>query len=1046
MRWSTKYRVKQVSQITVRWTPETSGRVKHIEIQSRLVGTSEWTEQAGAFDPAIGEFKFSSNAPSSDVEVRCRYLNTDNIPGDWFAASITTAPAVVSYGEVTGTPTKLGDINGTEGTKLGGIAPGATVGGTIGTNIRNPDGSLYVPPSQGDLVDTVPPGAPSNLNLSSTLTDRGAKLRAEWTAPTDSDLAGFDVGFRENGGNEIIRLSTSAIIELDVGRNVPFSVRVRAYDRAGNRSGWTAVASHTTARDTVPPSPPSSVSVSTSFSTAAIVWTNPADSDLDRVQVVLYNSIDTAIDSRMVSVSPAGASSVIWTELARGTTYKVRLTAIDTSGNASTATAATTFATTSGLDVNAIPDSSITVNKLNATFGGGNLVRNSSFEDGSRGFSLYNNHQGDGTGRDVVITTNGVGRTGGKALELSWSRHDDNLNGFYFLNDNLNLFRSNQMYVVTFYAKGSGGAIGREISSAWNKGPNINERVGDMVVTNDWKRFTFRFKWTTFPVDPNGFFGVQPSGNVAGGILFDDVQVQEGDTPTSYAPAFLDGEVTADKIAAASITEIKIKDDSISAPKLKANSVTANKIDALAVTTGKLDALAVTAEKIASNAVIARTIKAGEIETDHLKVDSLNGDRISAGTLDAAKIKANTILSNTITVSGRSDTIADAYRKAEYSQVSGTPTSLSNINSGEGSKLSGIAAGATVGAPAGTLVGSTSATTVESNAAVGAQDPVTRINANTTVIDPGKILVSGSTTLADWRQPGDVTKISGGSISANTIGAERLKVGNRGLGFIGLNFEWNPVNNYVYWSEGYIYYIDNNGNQAQDYIAAGNSGGAAAHLWFCWSPGAGITYSQVNPAGNDKVLICAWWGGSNLNATYGGTIINGDRITTNTIDANRIKANTILASSIQVSGRSDTIADAYRKAEYAQVSGTPTSLSGINSSEGSKLSGIAAGATVGAPSGTTVGGTLAETVASNAATGAQDPATRINAGVTTINGGRITTKTIGADQINVATLDAVSANIGLLRTATSGQRQELDSNSLRIYDSNNVLRVRIGII
>ncbi|AMR79456.1 phage tail fiber protein [Cupriavidus nantongensis] len=47
--------------------------------------------------------------------------------------------------------------------------------------------------------------------------------------------------------------------------------------------------------------------------------------------------------------------------------------------------------------------------------------------------------------------------------------------------------------------------------------------------------------------------------------------------------------------------------------------------------------------------------------------------------------------------------------------------------------------------------------------------------------------------------------------------------------------------------------------------------------------------------------------------------------------------------------------------------------------------------------------------------------------------------------ITTPSLSALSANIGLLRTATSGQRSELDSNSYRVYDGNNVMRVRLGI-
>ena len=47
--------------------------------------------------------------------------------------------------------------------------------------------------------------------------------------------------------------------------------------------------------------------------------------------------------------------------------------------------------------------------------------------------------------------------------------------------------------------------------------------------------------------------------------------------------------------------------------------------------------------------------------------------------------------------------------------------------------------------------------------------------------------------------------------------------------------------------------------------------------------------------------------------------------------------------------------------------------------------------------------------------------------------------------ITTPSLSALSATIGLLRTATGGARVEIESNQIRVFDGNNVLRVRIGI-
>lgn len=91
--------MSQVSEIIVKWTPETSGRVSSIQIQSRIAGTQEWTEQAGSFDPKVGEFRFTSNAPATDVEVRVRYRMLDGIYSGWSTDHVVTAPAGVIIGE-----------------------------------------------------------------------------------------------------------------------------------------------------------------------------------------------------------------------------------------------------------------------------------------------------------------------------------------------------------------------------------------------------------------------------------------------------------------------------------------------------------------------------------------------------------------------------------------------------------------------------------------------------------------------------------------------------------------------------------------------------------------------------------------------------------------------------------------------------------------------------------------------------------------------------------------------------------------------------------
>ena len=62
-----------------------------------------------------------------------------------------------------------------------------------------------------------------------------------------------------------------------------------------------------------------------------------------------------------------------------------------------------------------------------------------------------------------------------------------------------------------------------------------------------------------------------------------------------------------------------------------------------------------------------------------------------------------------------------------------------------------------------------------------------------------------------------------------------------------------------------------------------------------------------------------------------------------------------------------------------------------------------------------------------------------------ITKGLIQAKAITSDKIDVSSLSAISAKIGTLQTATSGARVVIKDNLIQVFDSNNVLRVRMGV-
>ena len=136
--------MSKVSDIIVQWRPEESGRVVSAQIRSRIVGTEDWTEQAAAADPKSGTFRFTSNAPGSDVEVQMRYRMIEGVFSPWCDGTVHTDDVVIAYVDLSGTPSSLHDINPDEGTHLDGIEPGATVGAPAGTMVSGVPATMVV--------------------------------------------------------------------------------------------------------------------------------------------------------------------------------------------------------------------------------------------------------------------------------------------------------------------------------------------------------------------------------------------------------------------------------------------------------------------------------------------------------------------------------------------------------------------------------------------------------------------------------------------------------------------------------------------------------------------------------------------------------------------------------------------------------------------------------------------------------------------------------------------------------------------------------------
>lgn len=192
-----------------------------------------------------------------------------------------------------------------------------------------------------------------------------------------------------------------------------------------------------------------------------------------------------------------------------------------------------------------------------------------------------------------------------------------------------------------------------------------------------------------------------------------------------------------------------------------------------------------------------------------------------------------------------------------------------------------------------------------------ADNPANRINNNaSTQINPGRILVSGGTSLADWRGGGDLTEINGGVIAANTVKANVLEIGSRNITLTNLQFEHNrPSANSVFWTAGYLRYVNDVGNTVTATITSGSAAWTSGVLFLYWTKGDNnialrTTTSLATAMGVNNVILATYEGGKKLDADYGRTIIDGSDIKTGTVYADALDTTTMNTKGLAVFGGS----------------------------------------------------------------------------------------------------------------------------------------------
>jgi hypothetical protein len=146
--------------------------------------------------------------------------------------------------------------------------------------------------------------------------------------------------------------------------------------------------------------------------------------------------------------------------------------------------------------------------------------------------------------------------------------------------------------------------------------------------------------------------------------------------------------------------------------------------------------------------------------------------------------------------------------------------------------------------------------------------------------------------------------INGGALAANSVHANVLTIGMRGITTDGLNFEHNsPTINSVAWTSGTIRYIGDDGNTASRTITAGNAVWTSGFLYLIWVKGANTITATTDPAvafGANAVILALYLGGKDLTANYGRTTIDGSNIKTGTIQATALSVSSLSAISANI--------------------------------------------------------------------------------------------------------------------------------------------------
>jgi chitodextrinase len=744
-------------------------------------------------------------------------------------------------------------------------------------------------------TDLDPPGQPSGLTLiSSVKTDpkTGApliSLTIKWTANTEADMAGYELQVQEGTGGFVTYSAISNSYTLTgVAANTSYTAKVRAYDKSGNRSAFSAPVSVTTVGDTAAPAAPTSLTVTPGIGALVVRCIAPADADVSTVRVWSNTGGDfgganlaavlNAEPGQPVSTSrvvPPGEGRWFWVE------------AVDTSGNVSPRLGPVS-GVSGKVDAAEMADGIIDQTKIAQGLQLPQLAMTANMNDGSvvavrPGAFAFNVVDG------MVYRNSDAAHPA-----TSWIPSTANLN-----------------FVVGQLTAGSiaAYAIGTQQLAARAVTANNLAVVGESLFPDGQLQDHAWWNQNTEANDLNSYFWYDPNES---------------------------NEYRNNINAAGSPTCWVINSDSY---KGTAEDVRLVLVPIPGVTGGKIYEIACRASNFGSASrdflfviqwfdgsknylpnkdVVVGTAAPGEIAKrlaaqvqappgaafyrpywtykgtgiipygagvyfgGFTMREANGGTMVIDGTITANKLAVDSVMANSIIAA--TSVVTGTFAAQTIASLDTLPGRLTVDNNGY--SLS-------------TMAGH-------------AFDPAARINANTTTITPGRIQLVGGSTLSSWLYGGDNSLFDGGKVAANTLRANSAVIGLRGVQVIDIAFDTNRLNT-VGWSQGFVEWQDDAGNRQVSQINGGsftfdtNNPVQVVYVWFdrvashanhalfAGMPAGGAAEILSNP---NNIVLATYRYGTTLAVYYGRTIIDGDSVKTGTVQADRLVANSITGTYI----------------------------------------------------------------------------------------------------------------------------------------------------